>query len=334
MKQESKWLEPGFCNLFFIRWWWMTADGCTKKNCSSIQTGIFYWNYFDYWHKHGKKKRLYFLLFHRFILWIRTKWLPVLFSLFVRKCVFHLKSIRSAAVSQTGPTITQINRSRGFTAEGNKATGGRAGVPVDRGPASAGVMKSRRTTRVEPRAPGKQWDAFMRRDNWGRAGAAADVDCGKLIHMWGKWCGSVLWVCRSCSDTADWNENQIKVSGAGFKGSVVPVLENKHFLHHLCWCIVRWWYIIIIIIIQCPSYRDFWNYPHGLIPPLTATWPQPLEGSCDSMKTHPAGTSVCGRQHHKNGAYLTLKVHLWVGYVQDRKLRYNSTVYRTVETPW
>lgn len=175
MKQESKWLESGFCNLFFIRWWWMTADGCTKKNWSAARykqeylTGIT----LIIGTNLEKKKRLYFLLFHRFILWIRTKWLPVLFSLFVRKCVFHLKSIRSAAVSQAGLTITQINRSRGFTAEGNKATGGRAGVPVDRGPASAGVMKSRRTTRVEPRAPGKQWDAFMRRDNWGRAGAAA-----------------------------------------------------------------------------------------------------------------------------------------------------------------
>lgn len=65
---------------------------------------------------------------------IRTKLIPVLFSLFVRKCVFHVKSIRSVAVSQTGLTITQINRSRGFTAEGNKATGGRVGGPRGPGP--------------------------------------------------------------------------------------------------------------------------------------------------------------------------------------------------------
>lgn len=69
-----------------------------------------------------------------------------------------------------------------------------------------------------------------------RGGCCTDVHCGIPAHMWGKWYGSVFWVWRWCSDTADWNENQIGVSGIGFKGSVVPILE-KHFLHYLCWCI-------------------------------------------------------------------------------------------------
>lgn len=65
--------------------------------------------------------------------------------------------------------------------------------------ASAGVMKSRRTTHIEPQMPGKQWDGFYEvgqvRQGRGqlnpradRAHRSANVDSGITVNMWGKWC--------------------------------------------------------------------------------------------------------------------------------------------------
>lgn len=67
-----------------------------------------------------------------------------------------------------------------MTAGGNKATWGQAGLPADRDPASAGVMKSWRTARIEPQATGKHWE------DWRSAGRGGHGDGAVLSRSEGR----------------------------------------------------------------------------------------------------------------------------------------------------
>lgn len=142
----------------------------------------------DYWHKLGKKKGLSFLLFYCFTQREHKQKEPVDSCLCFPSGVLKSRR-RSVAVSQMGPA----------RAGGNKAIGGWAALPVDRGPASAGVMKSWRTADIEPLVPGKHRDGWCEEgpemQSWGQLNLSADwarrwthVDCSAPVDMRGKRC--------------------------------------------------------------------------------------------------------------------------------------------------
>lgn len=117
---------------------------------------------------------------------------------------FEVKKTESCGFTN-GIDTTQIIRSRGYAAEGNEPIGGPSRAPCGLG---AGVMKSWRTTHIEPQAPGKQWDAFYEagqaRQSWAQLHLSAERFTAVLTSIY----GSVWWVRRSRSHLDKRNEAQ------------------------------------------------------------------------------------------------------------------------------